>query len=143
MSQGEDSNSKPFAIPPKVRQTGPTTQDDQAQPARSDNRPAESGREKENKPFLSATSMISAISLVVAALSLIFSLNQSHRTEVSQQRAELIDYVGKVATLVADDSGKNHISEIQALSSQAIALLPNVPDGAGDDLRLARPSTDL
>ncbi len=124
-AQSEDSKLKPLAIPPDGL-TRPSTQDDQARPAQFDNHPAESERAK-NKS-LGTPNIIAAISLLVAALSLIFSLNQSQHAEVSRQRAELIDYMGKIATLAADDSGKNHTFEIQALSSQAIVLLPNVPD---------------
>jgi hypothetical protein len=128
MSHSEDSNSNPPPFPPKDQLTRPPSQDDQGPPTQSDKRPAESGKERENKSLLSGSNIVAACSLLVAALSLIFSLNQSHRAEVARQRDQIIDYTGKVAVLTADKSGQNHTFEIRALSSQAIALLPKVSD---------------
>ena len=78
--------------------------------------------------FLAPSNVISVISLLVAALSVVFSLQQTGRAEVSQQRKELLEYVGKISALSADDSGKNNTFEIAALSSQAAAILAIVPD---------------
>jgi hypothetical protein len=144
MSHGENSNPKPSAIPPKDQLTRPPSQDDQGHPAQSDNRPAEFGKEKGgNKLLLSGSNVVAAFSLLVAALSLIFSLNQSTSAEVSRQRDQIIEYTEKVATLTADNSEQNHTFEIAALSSQAVALLPNVPDvPATVYARLARAMID-
>lgn len=80
------------------------------------------------KSFFAPSNVIAAISLIVAAFSVFISLQQNERAEVSQRRAELLDYVGKVAALSADRSGANHTFEIAAFTSQAAALLPEVSD---------------
>ena len=80
------------------------------------------------RSFFAPSNVISVISLLVAAMSVVFSLQQSGRAEVSQQREELLEYVGKISALTADDSGKNNTFEIAALSSQAAAILAKVPD---------------
>jgi hypothetical protein len=105
LSHSEDSNSNPSAIPPKDRLMRPPAQDDQAHATKSDNRPAESGKKRENKSLVSGSNIVAACSLLVAALSLILSLNQSSRAEVSRQRDQIIDYTGKIAALAADNSG--------------------------------------
>jgi hypothetical protein len=109
MSHREDSNSKPFAISPKGQLTRPPTQDDQG-----DQHAAEAGKERENKPLLSASNIVSVFALAVSVLTLFFSLYQSHREEISQQRTEILEYTGKIATLAADHSGANHTFEISA-----------------------------
>jgi hypothetical protein len=135
ISHSEDSNLKASAVLPKDHATQPTSQADQAHPTEPADRPAESGQESENKSLLSASNIVAVVSLILAALSLIFTIAHNNRDEaankreeVSRQRAEIIEYTGKIATLSADPSGQNHTFEIQALSTQAVALLPNVPN---------------
>ena len=99
----------------------------EAASARQDQKAIRPVAENSNSLF-APSNVVAVISLFVAAISVVFSLQQSGRAEISQQRAELLDYVGKVATLSADTSGSNHTFEIAALSSQAAALLPKVPD---------------
>jgi hypothetical protein len=76
--------------------------------------------------YLSGSNIIAGISLLVAALSVVFSIIQYNRSQVSQRRAELIEYTRQVIAWSADS--ENHTNEISAISSQAAALLPTVPD---------------
>ena len=86
------------------------------------------GRERASGPntYLSASNIIAGVSLLVAALSVAFSLVQNNRSEVSQRRAELVEYTRQVIAWKGDS--KDHSDEIAAISSQAAAVLPNVPD---------------
>jgi hypothetical protein len=76
--------------------------------------------------YMSASNVIAGVSLLVAALSVVFSITQANRSQVSQQRTELIGYARQVIAWSADS--KDHSSEISAVSSQAAALLPKVPN---------------
>lgn len=106
--------------------TSPDIVDLRSQVRRLEEQVHENRLAAESTSYLSASNVIAGVSLLVAALSVFFSITQANRSQASQQRTELIEYARQVIAWSADPH--DHSSEITAVSSQAAALLPKVPN---------------
>jgi hypothetical protein len=81
---------------------------------------------KDNKSWASISNIVSVLSLIVAGLTIAFTVQHTNTEDASKRRGELIEYTRQLITMSQDS--KLHEEEISTLGNQAADLLPTIPD---------------